>query len=298
MTRHPARRVTAHASSAAAVAVAAAVAAAVGGCAATTPDARPSPSANAGTGTGSAAPPTGSAPAAAASTAPPAPRTPLPVTSTPRRADTATPGPATSAASAAPVSAPPAARTTAAAAPARAPAPSPLRSPDLRLSLNPAAAASTQPYPHGRPGTPAGGLPPLSTQTSPDPDVTAQAALRVLYGSDSTLDAQPMDAEKRALPWLGGPFAAAVRAAAIVAAPGAVWNGWAAHRAHLVVTLTRGYTDGAPPDTPTAVYRQWRITQTPVGADHWTGSSVRFVVAVQLTRTGGRWQLTRLLEEN
>ena len=81
-----------------------------------------------------------------------------------------------------------------------------------------------------------------------------------------------------------------------------VWNGWAAHRAHLVVTLTRGYTDGAPRDTPTAVYRQWRITQTPVGGGPWTGrwsgTPVRIVVVVQLTRTGGRWQLTRLLEEN
>jgi len=298
MTRHPAPRDTAHASSAAAVAVAVAVAASVGGCAATTPDARPSSGANAGTGTGSAAPPTRSAPATAASTAPPAPRTPLPVTSAPRSAANATPAPATAAASAGPGSAPPAAPTTAAAAPARSPSPLRPPSPDPRLSLNPAAAASTQPYPHGRPGIPLGGLPALSTRTNPDPDVTAQAALRVLYGSDTTLDAQPMDAEKRALPWLGGPFAAAVRSAHIVSAPGAVWNGWAAHRAHLVVTLTRGYTDGAPPDTPTAVYRQWRITQTPVGADHWTGSPVRFVVAVQLTRTGGRWQLTRLLEEN
>ncbi len=105
-----------------------------------------------------------------------------------------------------------------------------------------------------------------------------------------------LDAE--ILPWLGGPFAAAVGAAQIVAAPGAVWNGWAAHRAHLVVTVARGYTDGAPPDTPTAVYRQWTVTQNPVGADHWTGSPVRFVVAIQLIRAGGRWQLTRLLEEN
>ncbi len=162
----------------------------------------------------------------------------------------------------------------------------------------PAAAVSIPPYPRGRRGVPFGGLPALSTRTSRDPDVVARAALRVLFGSDTTLDAQPMDAEKRALPWLGGPSAAAVRSAAIVAAPGAVWNGWAAHRAHLVVTVARGYTDGAPRDTPTAVSRQWTVTQTPVGADHWTGSPVRFVVAVQLTRTDSRWQLTRLLEEN
>ncbi len=170
--------------------------------------------------------------------------------------------------------------------------------PSAAVPRAPAAAVSIPPYPHGRRGIPFGGLPALSTRTNRDPDVVARAALQVLFGSDTTLDAQPMDAEKRALPWLGGPFAAAVRAAAIVAAPGAVWNGWAAHRAHLVVTVARGYTDGAPRDTPSAVYRQWTVTQTPVGADHWTGSPVRFAVAVQLIRAGGRWQLTRLLEEN
>jgi len=168
--------------------------------------------------------------------------------------------------------------------------------------LNPPAAASTTPYPRGRAGTPFGGLPAASTRTSRYPLVVTTAALRVLYGSDTTLDAQPMDAEKRALPWLGGPFAAAVASAHIVSAPGAVWNGWAAHRAHLVVTLTRGYDDGAPPTTPTAAYQQWVITQTPVGTRsggaRWTGTPVQTIVLVDLTRTAGRWQLTRLHQEN
>jgi len=189
-----------------------------------------------------------------------------------------------------------------AAAPDQTATAAPVTTPDPRRSPNPAAAPSTQPYPQGRAGTPFGGLPAASTRTSPDPLVVAAAALRVLYGSDTTLDAQPMDAEKRALPWLGGPFAAAVRAAAIVAAPGAVWNGWAAHRAHLVVTLTRGYDDGAPPTTPSAAYQQWVITQTPVGTrsdgTRWTGTPVQTIVLVDLTRPAGRWQLTRLHEEN
>jgi len=122
----------------------------------------------------------------------------------------------------------------------------PSATPDPRESLNLAAAASTSPYPRGRAGLPAGGLPAPTTRTSPDPLVVAAAALRVFYGSDTTLDTEPIDAEKRALPWLGGSFAAAVAAAQIVAPPGAVWNGWAAHRAHLVVTVARGYDDGAP----------------------------------------------------
>jgi len=190
--------------------------------------------------------------------------------------------------------------TTPRAAPDQTGTPAPVTTPDPRRSLDPAAAASTTPYPQGRPGTPFGGLPAASTRTSPDPLVVAAAALRVLYGSDTTLDAQPMDAERRALPWLGGPFAAAVASARIVAAPGAVWNGWAAHRAHLVVTLTRGYDDGAPPTTPTAAYQQWVITQTPVGSGgtRWTGTPVQTIVLIDLTRTAGRWQLTRFLEEN
>jgi len=166
--------------------------------------------------------------------------------------------------------------------------------------LNPPAAASTTPYPRGRAGTPFGGLPAASTRTSPDPDVVTTAALRVLFGSDTTLDAQPMDAEKRALPWLGGPFAAAIRSAAIVAAPGAVWNGWAAHRAHLVVAVARGYTDGARADTPTAVYRQWTVAQTPVGirsgGARWTGTPVRTVIYTITTRADGRWAVTTVQE--
>ena len=172
--------------------------------------------------------------------------------------------------------------------------------PAPQKSLNLAGAASTIPYPRGRAGTPFGGLPAASTRTSPDPLVVTAAALRVLYGSDTTLDAQPMDAEKRALPWLGGPFAAAVRSAATVAAPGAVWNGWAAHRAHLVVTVARGFDDGAPPDTATAVHRQWLITQTPVGTGpgttRWTGTPISTVVYTITTRADGRWAVTTVQE--
>ena len=196
--------------------------------------------------------------------------------------------------------------TTAGSTPAASPATAPSTAaasgtPDPRESLDPAAAASTMPYPRGRAGVPAGGLPAAALRTSPDPLVVAAAALTVFYGSDTTLDTQPMDAEKRALPWLGGAVATAVASAQIVAAPGAVWNGWAAHRAHLVVTVARGYDDGAPPNTPTASYQQWVVTQTPVGvtrAKRWTGPPVQTVVLVVCTRTGGRWSLTRLSEED
>jgi len=167
------------------------------------------------------------------------------------------------------------------------------------VTADPDAAASTAPYPRGRAGVPAGGLPAPTTRTSPDPLVVAAAALRVFYGSDTTLDTEPIDAAKRALPWLGGSFADAVAAARIVAPPGAVWNGWAAHRAHLVVTVTRGYDDGAPPDTLTTAHQQWLITQAPVGVTGprpWTGDPVSTVAYLTLGRRGGRWAVTTLKE--
>ena len=68
------------------------------------------------------------------------------------------------------------------------------------------------------------------------------------------------------------------------------------------MTLTRGYDDGAPPNTPTAAYEQWVITQTPVGTRaggaRWVGAPVQTIVVIGLTRTAGRWQLTRLFEES
>ena len=206
----------------------------------------------------------------------------------PASPDPAGPGPSSSSTSSTPAPAAPGVTASPATTPAAAPAPAPIT------------VVSTSPYPHGRAGVPAGGLPAVSTRTSPDPDVVAAAALRVLFTSDTALDTEPMDAEKRAMPWLGGGFAAAVRAAAIAAAPGAVWNGWAAHRAHLVVTVVRGWDDGAPVDTATVVHRQWLVTQTPVGiatgGARWVGSPVRTVVYTTTTRLGGRWAVTTLKE--
>jgi len=79
-----------------------------------------------------------------------------------------------------------------------------------------------------------------------------------------------------------------------------VWNGWAAHRAHLVVTVARGFDDGAPPDTATAVHRQWTVTQTPIGTGlgttRWTGTPVRTVIYTITTRADGRWAVTTVQE--
>jgi len=92
----------------------------------------------------------------------------------------------------------------------------------------PAAPASTPgastPGASTRPSS-AAALPQAATLTSPDPGVVAVAALTVAYSADTVTDTSPLDAQRRALPWFGGGYAAALRAANDVAAePGAAWN--------------------------------------------------------------------------
>lgn len=160
----------------------------------------------------------------------------------------------------------------------------------------PAAPAST-PGASTRP-SPAAGLPGTATLTSPDPGVVAVAALTVAYSADTVTDASPLDAQRRALPWFGGGYAAALRAANDAAAgPGAAWNSWSTHHAHLVVHIAAA-ADDHPADTATTADRQYLLTQTPT-APAWTGPAVSVAVYVGLTRTpGARWQVTELDQES
>ncbi len=161
---------------------------------------------------------------------------------------------------------------------------------------SPARAFTPAPIPTGRPGMPAGGLPPPSTITSSDPDVAAVAALTAYYGADTALDLSPADTHRRALPWTTGQLAAAITADRPIAAPGATWNTWAAHRAYTTVTATRAYDDGAPAETPTTAYRQYVITVTLHGRDRWTGPAVGHTDFLVLHRTGNGWRITNLAE--
>ncbi len=147
-------------------------------------------------------------------------------------------------------------------------------------------------YPAGRAGTPAGGIPPATTLTSPDPDVVARAALTATWTSDTALDTSPADAARRALPWLGGALARTVAAAARPIAPGATWNTWAAHHAHTVVVVAP-VSDEHPPDTASTADREYLLTVTPVGPG-WHGTPAIAVVNLQLTRTGHSWRVTQL----
>ena len=159
-----------------------------------------------------------------------------------------------------------------------------------------AAGPAVAPLPAGRPGVPAGGLPAPATLASVDPDVVAVAGLLAYYGADTVLDTTPADATRRALPWLTGPLADATRTYQPHAAPGAEWDTWAAHRAHLVVVVARGYDDGAPADTATTAHREEVVTLTPHGPGGWTGTPVTwtdFLTLIRPTASGG-WRIATL----
>lgn len=154
--------------------------------------------------------------------------------------------------------------------------------------------------PTGAPGPPAPtpqgravGLPDAATRTSPDPGVVAVAGLIVAYSADTATDTSPLDAQRCALPWFGGGYAAAIGAADPPTGPGAAWTTWAAHHARLIVQIATA-ADDHPADTATTADRQYLLTQTPT-APGWTAPPVTVAVYVGLTRTpDGRWQIIEL----
>jgi len=151
--------------------------------------------------------------------------------------------------------------------------------------------------PTGRTGSPAGGLPPASTLTNPDPNVAAGAGLTAYYRTDTALDLGPADTHRRALPWTTGQLAAGIRGDQPVTGPGAAWTALAAHHGYTTVTVTRAYDDGAPTDTRTAVYRQFTVTTTPRGRDGWIGALVNHTDFLTLTRTRNGWRITALQDQ-
>ncbi len=168
--------------------------------------------------------------------------------------------------------------------------------PTSPATVGPTATASPfapTPVPTGRPGIPAGGLPPASTLTSPDPDVVAAAGLTAYYRADTNLDLGPADTHRRALPWTTGQLSAGIRGDRPVAGPGATWAALAAHHGYTTVTVTPAY-DGAPTDTRTVVYRQFTVTTTPRGRDGWTGPPVTQVDYLTVTQTGRGWRIDEL----
>ena len=141
-----------------------------------------------------------------------------------------------------------------------------------------------------RPVSPA----PRTSGPTPATASTANAAavfgVRAIESSDTAVDADPHDTVQRAAVWLTPAFAAQVKAFPPVAAPGATWNGWAGHRAYVVVTTRLG-GDEHPTDTAATAYRQVLAVLHPIGRDGWHGAAVTAVVSVSLAKVGRQWRL-------
>ncbi len=123
----------------------------------------------------------------------------------------------------------------------------------------------------------------------------ATAGVRTLLAADTTVDADANQTAVRAAAagWLTPAYAAQVRQFAPVAAPGAVWNRWTAHRVYVRVTARLG-GDDHPPGTAVTAYRQVTAVLRPVGRDGWHGAAVPVTVFVTVTHRPGGWLLAGL----
>jgi hypothetical protein len=138
-------------------------------------------------------------------------------------------------------------------------------------------------------------MPDPALAAAADPGVVCKAALSTMWLVDSAVDKHGQwDADQRTLPYLTGAAERKVRSE-----PPTIDQGLAllaSHRAYTVVTVTPGRDDGAPADTPAKVFRQWIVTDKPVGRDGWNGTSVTNVVFVTVVRQGsGPWRISDLV---
>ncbi|MGW3200124.1 hypothetical protein ACWDBD_37270 [Streptomyces sp. NPDC001118] len=153
---------------------------------------------------------------------------------------------------------------------------------------------SPRPLPPGTSGTPPVPLPAASAVKRDDPDAVSQAAVTIQWTMDTAIDTSQHDAELRSGAFLDPAYLATIKKNPPMAAPGAQWMEWASHRAYTTVT-TKALHDERPADTATQARRQWLVTATPHGRDHWTGRPVTNTVFVTMTRSGtGPWRVSAI----
>ncbi|MEU2717794.1 hypothetical protein [Streptomyces sp. NPDC007205] len=154
--------------------------------------------------------------------------------------------------------------------------------------------ASPRSLPPGASGTPPVPLPAPSAVKMHNPDAVSQAAITIQWTMDTAIDTSQHDAELRSAAFLEPSYLATIKKTPPMAAPGAQWMEWAGHRAYTTVT-TKALHDQRPADSPTQAHRQWLLTATPHGRDHWTGRPVTNVVFVTMTRSGtGPWLVSAI----
>jgi hypothetical protein len=168
------------------------------------------------------------------------------------------------------------------------PSPSPSPSP---------AASGPLPFPRktSTPGaTPGFPMPEPGSVDQHRADKVAVAAAIALSASDTTLDADPNQTARRAIAWLAPSMAAQVRKFPPIAAPGALWATWAAHRAYLLPTAVLVDDSGRPADSAAIAYRQLAVSTTAIGRDGWKASPTRSIVFMTLNNVAGNWRVAQV----
>lgn len=124
-----------------------------------------------------------------------------------------------------------------------------------------------------------------------DPDSVATAALTVWFTWNTAVDAGPNDAAARTAPLLTSEYAREITSTTAQSSPGAQWLDWAARGAVLTPDLVAD-DEPVPPQTDSAAYRSYRVTQRIDGAP----VSER-VVAMILRRGSDGWEVSRIQDK-
>jgi hypothetical protein len=150
-----------------------------------------------------------------------------------------------------------------------------------------------QNIPAGKTGQPRGGVIEASTVNNTNADAVATAAVETMYRYDTRLDNTPMDATRRARPWLTSDYAVAV-AKPMPGDGGADWITLAKHDGYTITSVKDAHDDGAPPDDPTHASRQRVVTVIPHGSAGWTSPPTVVTVFVTLVRptSSAPWQIS------
>lgn len=157
-------------------------------------------------------------------------------------------------------------------------------------------ASATPAAPSGSPvGTPKGGVPRAADVTRTDADAVGSGALKALWTFDTAVDSAPRAADVRAADagWLTREYATQLRSRQGESISDTQWRQWTDHRAYTTVALSAADDAARPADTGTEAWRQWIVTTTPHGRDHWRGEPAAIAAFVRLTRAapGKAWQV-------
>jgi len=79
-----------------------------------------------------------------------------------------------------------------------------------------------------------------------------------------------------------------------IAAPGAQWTTWSAHRAYLIPTAVLVEDIGRPADSAAIAYRQLAVTTTARGRDGWKASATQSIVFMTLNTVAGNWRVAQI----